>query len=192
MSDEDEWDGEGAAGAALPVSIAAMRAWLRMDGSDEEDPLIADLIGAATGLCEAFTGQWVMTRAGVWRGQVFAGGRAVRLPVRPVVAVDEAALMVGGAEHVLDAAAYDVLIDRDGGARLRLLQGFGLKPIIVRYRGGMAETEAAVPDALRHGIIRMVQHYYETRDAPVAAGMPPAAVAALWQPWRIVSLGGLR
>lgn len=38
----------------------------------------------------------------------------------------------------------------------------------------------------------MVQHLYETRDTPETAMTPPAAVAALWQPWRIVSLGGAR
>lgn len=181
-----------ASAAELPVRVAMMRDWLRLGVGDAEDELIAVLIGAAAGLCEAFTGRWLMVRAGEWRGRLWAGGHRVRLPVAPVVAVDEVAVLVGGVESLLDAADYAVVIDWDGAAALRLLRGFGMCDLIVRYRAGMAATQAAVPDALRHGVERMVQHLYETRDAAAGAGVPPAAVAALWQPWRMVTLGGVR
>jgi uncharacterized phiE125 gp8 family phage protein len=194
MSDDVEGEApEGEIlGADLPVSVAAMRDWLRLGAGDAEDDLLAVLIGAAAGLCEAFTGRWLMVREGEWRGRLWAGGHGARLPVVPVVAVDAVAVLVGGVETLLDAADYAVVIDRDGAATLRLLRGFGMCDLIVRYRAGMAETQAAVPEALRHGVVRMVQHLYETRDASAGAGMPPAAVAALWQPWRMVTLGGVR
>lgn len=179
-------------GVDLPVSVAMMRDWLRLSAGEGEDDLIAVLIGAAAGLCEAFTGRWLMVRTGEWRGRLWAGGHGVRLPLLPVVAVDAVALLVGGVETLLDTADYAVVIDRDGAAALRLLRGFGMCDLIVRYRAGMASTQAAVPEALRHGVMRMVQHLYETRDAPAGAGMPPAAVAALWQPWRMVTLGSVR
>lgn len=194
MSDDVEGEGPEleALAADLPVSVATMRDWLRLGAGDAEDELLAVLIGAAAGLCEAFTGRWLMVRAGEWRGRLWAGGRGACLPVVPVVAVDAVSMRVGGVETRLDAADYGVVIDRDGAATLRLLRGFGICDLVVRYRAGMAETQAALPDALRHGVIRMVQHLYETRDAAAGAGMPPAAVAALWQPWRMVMLGGLR
>ena len=53
MSDEDE---EAAVDAALPVSLAQMREWLRLSG-DTEDARLLRVIGSAQDVCEAFTGQ---------------------------------------------------------------------------------------------------------------------------------------
>lgn len=46
---------------------------------------------------------------------------------------------------------------------------------------------AAVPPALNEGIIRFAAHLYRERDAAGDAA-PPAAVAALWRPWRELRL----
>lgn len=59
-----------------------------------------------------------------------------------------------------------------------------------RLSRGMAETAAEVPAAIRLGMLRMIQHLYEARDDTGWA--PPAAIAALWHPWRRVMLGGGR
>ena len=54
-------------------------------------------------------------------------------------------------------------------------------------------TGLAAPDwdaldmGLRHGVIRFAAHQYRERDRD-EAGAIPAAVAALWRPWRQVRL----
>jgi hypothetical protein len=58
------------------------------------------------------------------------------------------------------------------------------------YRAGLAPNANGVPEAIRQGIVRMVQHLHEARDG--AGTPPPAAVAALWQPWRRLTLGSGR
>jgi hypothetical protein len=44
-----------------------------------------------------------------------------------------------------------------------------------------------VPEPLRQGIVRLAAHLYAARGEVEA--VPPAAVAALWRPWRRVRLG---
>lgn len=46
---------------------------------------------------------------------------------------------------------------------------------------------SALPPALNEGIIRFAAHLYRDREA-VSPTEPPAAVAALWRPWRELRL----
>lgn len=45
---------------------------------------------------------------------------------------------------------------------------------------------AEVPPALNEGILRFAAHLYRERDG--AESEPPAAVAALWRPYRVLRL----
>ena len=47
-----------------------------------------------------------------------------------------------------------------------------------------------VPEAIRQGIVRMTQHLHDARDGTGVG--PPAMIAALWQPWRRLTLGSGR
>jgi uncharacterized phiE125 gp8 family phage protein len=164
----------------MPVTMDEARAWLRL-GAADEDALVERLIGAVTNMCEAFTGQWLLARD---EAEVLTVRRqTARLAARPVVAVDMVARIdTGGDEVVLDPADYRVDI-ADGLAAVMVAGATDGTRLRVAYRAGMAEAAADVPAAIRHGILRMVQHLYEARDD--AKADPPAAVAALWQPWRI-------
>jgi uncharacterized phiE125 gp8 family phage protein len=57
----------------------------------------------------------------------------------------------------------------------------------VAVEAGLAEDWNGVPEPLRQGIVRLTAHLYAHRDAAGDAG-PPAAVAALWRPWRRMRL----
>lgn len=171
----------------MPVTMDEARAWLRL-GAADEDALFERLIGAVTNMCEAFTGQWLLARDGA---EVLTVRRqTARLAARPVVAVDMVARIdTGGDEVVLDPADYRVDI-ADGLAVVTVAGATDGTRLRVAYRAGMAEAAADVPAAIRHGMLRMVQHLYEARDD--AKADPPAAVAALWQPWRRIALGAGR
>ena len=171
----------------MPVTMDEARAWLRL-GAADEDALVERLIGAVTNMCEAFTGQWLLARDGA---EVLTVRRqTARLAARPVVAVDMVArIATGGDEVVLDPADYPVDI-ADGLAAVMVAGATDGTRLRVAYRAGMAEAAADVPAAIRHGMLRMVQHLYEARDD--AKADPPAAVAALWQPWRRIALGAGR
>jgi len=171
-----------------PVSLDEARSWLRL-GATIDDAVVAGLVRAATNICEAFIGQWLMVRTTEETLSVGAGG--VQLSVRPVVAVDAVTLLAdGGGEVVPTADDYGVTIARDGTARLAISHPGDARRIRVAYRAGMADDVNRIPEAIRQGIVRMTQHLYDARDGADAA--PPAVIAALWQPWRRLTLGGGR
>lgn len=171
-----------------PVGLNEARGWLRM-GTAADDGVVAQLIRAATDMCEAFVGQWLIVRVAEEVAVLHEG--AVRLRARPVTAVDGVTLILpGGGALTLDEAAYRVTIARDGTAHVAVHDARGAEAVRVLYRAGMAPNANGVPEAIRQGIVRMVQHLHEARDG--AEGFPPAAVAALWQPWRRLTLGSGR
>jgi uncharacterized phiE125 gp8 family phage protein len=165
---------------SMAVSIAECKAYLRLD-RDNEDALIAGFIRTAMGLCEAFTGQWLIIREAEQRLAETAEWQ--RLSARPVVAI----IGVSGSNGALPGTAYETDIDVDGGGWVRLLEPAGVTAPVVRFRAGMGVDWNGVPEALRQGLIRLVVHLFTHRDAP-DAGAPPAAVAAMWRPWRRVRL----
>jgi uncharacterized phiE125 gp8 family phage protein len=171
-----------------PVHLNEARSWLRM-GATIDDAVVAQLIRAATNICEAFIGQWLVVRS--VEEVVPVRADALRLSARPVVAVDSLHLIgPDGGETELDQSRYRTALARDGTARLSIGLGIDAMRVRIAYRAGMAADANDIPEAIRQGIIRMIQHLYDARDGGVAA--PPAAVAALWQPWRRLTLGAER
>ena len=168
-----------------PVSLAECKAFLRLS-HDDEDAVIAGFIRTAMALCEAFTGQWLIARDG--EARLPADGNWQRLPVVPVNAITE----VRDALGVLPAAQCEVDIDAAGtgwvSARPRGSASAPASAIVVHFRAGLAPDWNGLPEPLRHGMIRLVAHLFAHRDA-ADAGPPPAAVAALWRPWRRMRLG---
>jgi len=173
---------------AVPVadeSIAEAKAHLRIEG-DDEDGLIGRLIGAATALCESFTGTQLLARP--VRETIPVGAEWRRLSVTPVRAiVSMVGLGADGVSFTLPAEAYGVDIDANGDGWVRVTQPGTARRVTIQYEAGQAEGWADLPETLRQGITRLAAHFYSHRDAADDAG-PPAAVAALWRPWRRMRL----
>lgn len=172
----------------VPVDLNAARSWLRL-GATIDDAVVAQLVRAATNICEAFIGQWLIARAA--EETVPLDGGTIRLSARPVVAVDAVMLLLpGGGATTLGETGYRALIARDGTATIMVHDRGEAARARIAYRAGMAAEANGIPEAIRQGIVRMTQHLHDARDGGGAA--PPAAIAALWQPWRRLTLGGGR
>jgi uncharacterized phiE125 gp8 family phage protein len=174
--------------ALPPAAVGEAKAYLRAVGTDE-DPLIARLLGSAAELCEQFTGQVLIARG--FREIATLGASWVRLGRTPVRAIGEVAeISASGARTILAAGAYAIDIDGNGDGWVRL-GGSGLTRIEVTYQAGIAAEWANIPAALRHGVTRLAAHLYTFRTGPDGgpAAAPPAAVAALWRPYRRFRLG---
>jgi hypothetical protein len=50
----------------------------------------------------------------------------------------------------------------------------------------MADDENGVPEPIRQGVLRLIAHLFTSRDG--TDGEPPAAVTALWRPYRRMRL----
>ena len=171
-----------------PVSMNEARSWLRL-GASIDDAVVAQLVRAATNICEAFIGQWLVARVGEEIMPLQA--RAVPLRARPVIAVDGVTLLrADGGARELGEGDYRTVIGRDGTAFVTVHDPGDAIRVCIAYRAGMAEGPNGIPEAIRQGIVRMTQHLHDARDG--MGGAPPAAIAALWQPWRRLTLGGGR
>jgi uncharacterized phiE125 gp8 family phage protein len=175
-----------AAGApALPVPLAELKALLRI-GTSEEDASLAALLRAAADTCEAFTGRALLSRP--IDEMVTASRRWTRLGAAPVTAIEAAALIgADGSATALAAGDYAIDIDAAGEGWVRLLLGIEPKRLRISYRAGMATDPNGLPEALRYGIVRLAAHFYAHRREAEDTG-PPAAIAALWRPWRRLRL----
>jgi len=119
-----------------------------------------------------------------------AGDGFQPLATRPVTAVTAVKLLDSlGNPTPITPPAYTALITADGTARISVPQPGVAIRCQVQFTAGYAPSWDALPDPLRHGIVRLAAHQYRNRDAASAAPLPPAAVAALWLPWRRLKLG---
>jgi len=169
----------------LPAAPAELKAFLRITVSDE-DALIAGLLRAAADLCEAFTGRALVDRA--VQEMAAASIAPIRLGMVPVREIESVAAIDGsGAATILEANTYTVEIDPLGDGRVMLRGAMAAKRLRITYRAGMAADWNGVPEMLRHGIIRLAAHYYLRRGDAQDAELP-AAVTALWRPWRQLKL----
>lgn len=169
--------GETAPGP-MAVSLAECKAQLRLE-RDDEDGTIAGFIRTAMALCEAFTGQWLMIREG--RQRLCGDGGWQRITACPVVGFDS----VESAGVALASDTYETDIDAAGNGWVRLLAD--VEAPVALFRAGLGDDWNAVPEPLRQGLIRLVVHLFTHRDA-ADAGPPPAAVTAMWRPWRRMRL----
>lgn len=166
--------GEAPPGAALDAAVPALRADLRLDG-EAADGELGRVLRAAAAFCEAYTGTALIEREVVER--LDADGRWRALTLRPARAITGVTRADGSA---LDVAAYGLGIGGDGTGMVR-----ANVPVRVTYRAGLAADWAGVPEPLALGVLRLAGHLWTVRDG----GAPPAAVAALWSPWRRMRLG---
>ncbi len=202
-------------GAAEPiVSLSEAQAYVRIE-TGEEEALLAGLIRSASGLCEAFINQVVIARP--FAVLVAPTGQWERLPIAPVQSISAvSAIDLNGAATPLASRSYQLDIDTVGDGWVRVVQPqylltslpipdnswegevdpadgsllaaqtVGAPRVQVSGMAGLADHENNVPEPIRQGVLRLVAHLFTARDGD--GGEPPAAVTALWRPYRRMRL----
>lgn len=162
------------------------KAWLRIE-HDDEDALLGSLIAVAIRQCEAFCGLVLLQRS--FTDRLAASGTWQRIHATPVAAVTAGTgLPETGVPFALDVGDYAVDIDGNGDGWVRMTGAVAATRIDVAGTAGLALDWGGIPEPLRQGVLRLVSHLHAVRDDPGDVG-PPAAVAALWRPWRRMRLG---
>ncbi|MDB5297296.1 MAG: hypothetical protein JWO31_3279 [Phycisphaerales bacterium] len=166
-SDELQWaggaDAESVPGT-MPVSVAQLRAYLRISGTDE-DALLADAIAAATEHVERETRQRLISRAATLKLDGFPAG-PIALPWVPVLSVD--GVTAGG--ETIDPDTYTVDVHTPGdearGGRVLAVGGWpGSGPVVISYTAGYGDSTADVPPSLRRAVLWLAGHFFENREA---------------------------
>jgi uncharacterized phiE125 gp8 family phage protein len=170
--------GAGLAGPIVTMSEA--QAYVRIE-TGEVEAVLAGLIRTASALCEAFLNRVVIARDFVL--DVPASGAWERLELTPVQAISGAELVDNlGVAATLPVEAYAIDVDSSGDGWVRALQANGASRMRVSGTAGMAAGANDVPEPIRQGVLRLVAHLFTSRDGD--GGDPPAAVTALWRPYR--------
>ena len=167
-------------GMAEPaVTLSEAQAYVRIE-TGEEEAIVAGLIRTASALCESFLNQVVIARE--FAVDVPASGGWERIGVTPVRAITD----VSSEGVVLATSDYSVDIDCSGEGWVRVADSVSALRVQVTGMAGLAASENEVPEPIRHGVLRLVAYLFTTRDGE--GGEPPAAVTALWRPYRRMRL----
>lgn len=180
--------------AAEPLTLAQVKAHLRLDGS-ADDALLTDLIAAARQYLEATTGLALITqRLRFYRDDWPADG-LIQLAIAPLQAIESVTVydaagnpqVVSLTGHVLDAASSPARLFLPAQPPTsRPLNGIEIDVV-----AGFGNTGADVPDTLIRAMLMHVALMYELRGA-IPSDMQPAAIPAgydrLVSPYRTVRL----
>lgn len=185
--------------AALP--IAAFRDHLRLgsgfSSDGMQDSLLEQHLRAAIAVIEGRIGKVLVTRRFLWVLRGWRGVAAQALPVAPVAALAEVALVdAAGGRVVMAPAAYRLAVDTH---RPKLVALSGVLPVVpqggqieIAFDAGFGGHWGAVPADLAQAVLLLAAEFYETRssDAARPSGLP-LAVQSLIERWRTVRvLGG--
>ena len=165
------------------VTLAEAQAYARVE-TGEEEALLVGMLRSATALCEAFIGQLLIRRPVTV--ELPMSGEWQRLGPIPVNRIDSVETIAGGGTTTtLSAGDYEIDIDARGDGWVRVMAPSDGR-LRVSGEAGIAADCNTVPEPLRQGILRLVAHLFSSRDGE--GGEPPAAVTALWRPYRRMRL----
>ena len=175
--------------AVEPVTLAEAKAHLRVDTADD-DTYITGLVRAAREWVEQYLDRTLVHTQWVMRFDRFPpdGTLDIELPRPPMVASGTAtAVALTFTYENGDTATYSTAsfrVDRAStpGA-VKTLYGQTWPPhlqddnaISVTWWAGYGASGSDVPAAIRHAMLMLCSHWYETRGATVATGAVPQDV----------------
>ena len=171
--------------AVVAAAAEAVRAYLR-GGASEPDGLVERMAASAIVLFEAFAGRVLIVRE--CRETLSSDARWRRLeatPVRSISAVE--GLPAEGAAFAMPVGSHAIDLDAGGDGWVRVtLAGVAGRVRVTLTAGDCADWDA-VPGPVAQGIVLLAAHMIEGRHAEDA---PPAAVSALWRPYRRMRMSG--
>jgi uncharacterized phiE125 gp8 family phage protein len=171
--------------ATEPVSLATAKAYLRVDGSDD-DTLITSLIKAAREKGEELSRRAFITQTweqiiGAW--PVHFRLKIYRPPLQSITSVKY--LDSDSVEHTWTDYVTDIR-GEPGVIVFKTLPGDALlesSAITVRFVAGYGSADSNVPERLKTAILALVAHWYENRESlDVPAGLKAVFISerAVW------------
>lgn len=181
-----------------PLSIASIKAYLRID-HDDEDLLLGVLRDSARAHAEHETGRVFMEQTWDYVLDRFPSGD-IRIPIAPLKSVQHISYwpIDGSPQVVLSADHYVIMRDLPRPRIVLAPQKAWpdtterVDAVTVRFVAGYGTTEDDVPAAIRQWMLLRVAALYEYREA-ISSGqihpLPRSHVDGLLDPYRVVEAG---
>lgn len=160
---------------AEPLTLAEVKAHMRLDGADE-DALLASLITTARDYLERQTGLCLITQSFRLYLDNWPPDGVIQIAKGPVQAI-ETIQVFDDAGDPEDMSGIDKVLDGQARpARLWLRQppapGQPLNGIEIDFTAGFGESGADVPDTLKRAMLIHVAHMFAFRGVVSAADQP--------------------
>jgi len=175
--------------AVEPVTLAEMKAYLRVDDDDEaQDAVIAGLVRAARLVVEAASRRVLIEQS--WRVVLdrWPPAGVVLLPLSPLIAVESIKVFAaaGAAAEIAPAAIEsDALADPPRVAVPDAPEpGRARNGIVIALKVGYGAAPEAVPATLRLAVRILVAHWFENRGDVAGEQILPPEALALVAPFR--------
>lgn len=151
-----------------PVSLAAFKEHIKVDGADEDAGLAGFLL-AARRTIEARYNLALIAQG--WRLTLDAAPAEVALPLSPVLSIDAVGIVRGGVTETLPSSAYEAVT----GARpqVRLKASWPDAGLVIAFTAGWASA-AALPEELKLAVKTLAAHFHERREGEAGDGAPGA------------------
>jgi uncharacterized phiE125 gp8 family phage protein len=164
--------------AAEPLTLAEVKAHLRLDGGDE-DPLLTSLIRTAREHLERETGLCLITQS--WRFYLddWPGDDIIRIAKSPVQVIQNARVFDADGNAV-DVSLEDHLLDAEGRpARFWLKRprrpGQPINGIAIDFSAGFGQAGTDVPDGLKRAMLLHIGHMFAFRGV-LSPDQQPAGI----------------
>lgn len=168
-----------------PIILAELKSYLRITQS-AEDATLTSLLESAIDICANFIGTPPILLE--FSEDLAITGEWQNLSKMPVIMIESVTGLMGeSSDFLFPSDSYAIDINEHARGRIRILRRGTAGHIRVIYQAGLSENWQGLASPLRSGIIRLAAHIYSNRN--LDDGMqPPAAIAALWQPYRRMRL----
>ena len=175
--------------AVEPITLDEAKLHLKVDSADD-NALISALITTARQLAERETKRAFITQT--WEMFLDYALPEIDIPKPPlqltglaIKVIDEA-----GSEAVVDPTTYDVDDSENSPGRVKLRSGCswpdhrGFASFIIEFKAGYGLLATDVPGALKQGILQLLSHLYENREAQEI----PKGIKAMFWPFKIMRI----
>lgn len=179
-----------------PVTLTEVKAQLDISYT-EKDTYLNGLIAAAVSHLDGWSGiLGLCLESQTWRQDFDVFARCLRLPLFPVIEIDEITYLdAAGDEQIVSESDYSLLEDAIG-AYVRFKDSFAFPSVYaegpavsITYSAGHAQAESVstVDAAIKQAILLLIRHWFDNPGAVVvgvSAQKLPFAVDALLAPKR--------
>ena len=174
--------------AKEPLILEQVKNHLRVE-TTADDNLITSLIMVARQLAERETKRAFITQT--WQMFLDSAPAEIEIPKPPLQSVVSIKVIDDeGSESVVSSDIYVVDPSENLPGRVKLKSGCtwpthrGFASFIIEFNAGYGDDETDVPEALKQGILQLIGHLYETREAEEI----PKGIKLMLSPFKIWSL----